>query len=194
MDRRADPDIDEEITRIVLALIAEQTSVPDFLAAAAALRQYLATAEMPGTSSLGAPGPGAAALPSAAPGDPRVDAAVGRLQRAGPACLRLHELEIARELCVDPAHLGRLLRRHTGWTFRQWRFGICLRAACRGLAKSGAQIKAIARDCGFASSEQLAKTFRKTMGLTPTECRRMLVGACEGKAPGDTGSQEVTGE
>jgi ActR/RegA family two-component response regulator/AraC-like DNA-binding protein len=59
--------------------------------------------------------------------DWRVQAALAKLAEAEKRVGQIREEEIARELGVNRAHLGRLLRDATGFRFKQWRWGFLLR-------------------------------------------------------------------
>ena len=83
------------------------------------------------------------------------------------------EAALAREFGIDPAHLGRLVRRATGLGFRDWKLGIRLRLAVRALAESDAPVKWVAHESGFASTAQFDRGFRRVFGMTPGEFRRL---------------------
>jgi AraC-like DNA-binding protein len=117
--------------------------------------------------------------PSARPSEPaplsngKVGQCVERLQAAGPACGRLREADLAREMSVDPAHLGRLLRQQTGLGFREWRLGIRMRLAVWALVVSEAPVKCVALDAGFTGTAPFDRAFRRLFGMRPGEFRRL---------------------
>ncbi|HEY7474878.1 MAG TPA: AraC family transcriptional regulator, partial [Vicinamibacterales bacterium] len=151
--------------------------VPDFIASAIALRRG-------GTASGGrsvlhdrivtARATTAAADERAA--EPRTAQVIARLQAAGKDSGRIREATLAREFGIDPAHLGRLVRRATGLGFREWSLGIRMRLAVRALAKSDASVKCVAQESGFTSTAQFDRGFRRLFGMTPGEFRRFVCG------------------
>lgn len=106
--------------------------------------------------------------------DWRVQATISRLEEAGTGLAQLREEDLARTFSVNRAHLGRLLRAETGFTFRQWRWGYLLRPAPGLLATSREQVAQIAYRCGYASAAQFDRDFRRMFNKTPTEYRRLL--------------------
>jgi AraC-like DNA-binding protein len=117
--------------------------------------------------------------PSARPADPpplsngNARLCVERLQAAGPACGRLRETDLAREAGVNAAHLGRLLRQHTGLGFREWRLGIRMRLAVWALVSTGEPVKCVALNAGFAGTAPFDRAFRRLFGMRPGEFRRL---------------------
>jgi two-component system, LuxR family, response regulator FixJ len=82
------------------------------------------------------------------------------------------EHTIARELGVDPAHLGRLLKNHTQLGFREWRKGLALRLAVTQLITTEVQIAQIAYRAGFEYPSQFDRDFRGVFGMSPREFRQ----------------------
>jgi AraC-like DNA-binding protein/ActR/RegA family two-component response regulator len=116
---------------------------------------------------------GAAGLDAVTP-DWRVQAMLSKLAEAETRVGQLREEEIARTLGVNRAHLGRLLREATGFTFKQWRWGFLLRPALTLLATSQEQVAQIAYSCGYESLAQFDRDFRRTLHMTPTEYRQLV--------------------
>lgn len=78
---------------------------------------------------------------------------------------------------AEACELGRsrfnsLARQVTGCSPMQYLKRLRLRKACYLLQHSAASITGIAFDCGFTSSQQFAKEFKKGIGLTPRAYRR----------------------
>jgi AraC-like DNA-binding protein len=168
---------DAVANELLPTLLDAERSVPDFIASAIALRRG-------GTASGGrsvlhdrivtARATTAAADERAA--EPRTAQVIARLQAAGKDSGRIREATLAREFGIDPAHLGRLVRRATGLGFREWSLGIRMRLAVRALAKSDASVKCVAQESGFTSTAQFDRGFRRLFGMTPGEFRRFVCG------------------
>lgn len=163
----------ESPSELITALLDSNLSVPDFMACAQALRgRGTASSEGVDRSSQPRrqdPQPANASLVST----PRTARAIERLQTAGKDSGGIREATLAREFGIDPAHLGRLVRRATGLGFRDWKLGIRLRLAVRALAESDAPVKWVAHESGFASTAQFDRGFRRAFGMTPGEFRRL---------------------
>lgn len=69
-------------------------------------------------------------------------------------------------------HLCRAFRETTGLPPHAWLTRARLKAARRLLRTTDLSVAEIARQCGFASPNQFATTFRKGLGVTPTAYRR----------------------
>ena len=156
-------------------LLDTERSIPDFIATAVALRKA-------GPSS----DPNAErrqserrAIERGTPdrrSEPRAEQVIERLQAAGRDSGRIREATLAREFGIDPAHLGRLMRRATGLGFREWSLGIRMRLAVRALAESDQPVKIVALESGFTSTAQFDRGFRRLFGMTPGEFRRFVCG------------------
>jgi AraC-like DNA-binding protein len=117
---------------------------------------------------------GQAAGPASGP----IGALVERLCNLHPKLQHLREGDFARELHVDPAHLGRCLRAHTGVRFREWCWAISLRTALPFLVDSDQPLKWIADEAGFgaAGTRQLARCVQRVFGLAPGAFRAVVQG------------------
>jgi CheY-like chemotaxis protein len=103
--------------------------------------------------------------------DPRVATVLAEILARGRDSGQLREGQLATDLGVDPAHLGHLLRKHTGFGFMEWIWGVKLFLALPALARSDQPIKTIAYECGFANPAQFSKSFRRIFGLAPSAFR-----------------------
>jgi AraC-like DNA-binding protein len=158
----AAPPLPSGVGGVLTTLLDRSAPIPTFLASAGALKAI--------HRGLGAP-----ARPSEPPplSNGKVRHCVERLQAAGPACGRLREVDLAREAGVDPAHLGRLLRQHTGLGFREWRLGIRMRLALWALVVSDEPVKCVALNAGFTSTAPFDRAFHRLFGMRPGEFRRL---------------------
>jgi len=107
--------------------------------------------------------------------DDRVVSAIAMLERAGARCGCLREHDIASMLHLDPAHLGHLIRRQTGLSFREWSWAIRLQLAAARLADPSVLVKEVAHESGFIGSTQFGRTFCHVFGVTPSHFRRLVV-------------------
>lgn len=154
---------DRALGDLIRMLKAPGLDTPTFARAAAAVRAVLTPGDAPSLP------------PPTAPGRHRTDSVIARLE-ATHAHARVREADLARELGIDAAHLGRLLRAETGLTFRQWRWALRLRGAVVPLVDSDEQIAQIAYRLGYDSPAQFDREFRRIFGVTPTGFRRVVRG------------------
>jgi AraC-like DNA-binding protein len=168
---------DAVANELLPALLDADRSVPDFIASAIALRRGGAqTAEGMPHDRIVMPRQASGAVDAAPATEPRTAQVIARLQAAGKDSGRIREATLAREFGIDPAHLGRLVRRATGLGFREWSLGIRMRLAVRALAKSDVSVKCVAQESGFTSTAQFDRGFRRLFGMTPGEFRRFVCG------------------
>ena len=163
----------ENPSELITALLDSNLSVPDFMACAQALRGRGAASSEGVEHSSQPPRQDRPPAGASHVSTPRTARAIERLQMAGKDSGGIREATLAREFGIDPAHLGRLVRRATGLGFRDWKLGIRLRLAVRALAESDAPVKWVAHESGFASTAQFDRGFRRAFGMTPGEFRRL---------------------
>jgi AraC family transcriptional regulator len=79
--------------------------------------------------------------------------------------------DIAADVGVHPVTLAREFRHHyqctVGEIIRRERIGF----ACRELLSSGKPLADVAISSGFYDQSHFARTFKKTVGITPTQYR-----------------------
>lgn len=163
-------------TEFLPALLDADRSIPDFMACASAIR-HTGPAGAHGADGNGnGSRPHPASQATAGPAEPRTAQVIERLQAAGKDSGRIREAVLAREFGIDPAHLGRLMRRSTGLGFREWSLGIRMRLAVRALAETDVPVKCVAHESGFTSTAQFDRGFRRLFGMTPGDFRRSVCG------------------
>lgn len=155
------------------ALLDADRSIPDFIASAIAVRRAGTSTDDRSGLRRRQPEP---PTDTDQVKEPRTAQVIERLQAAGRDSGRIREATLAREFGIDPAHLGRLLRRATGLGFREWSLGIRMRLAVRALAESDLPVKIVALESGFTSTAQFDRGFRRLFGMTPGEFRRFVCG------------------
>jgi AraC family transcriptional regulator len=109
--------------------------------------------------------------------------------RGAPAWLRraratLHDrypqppglAELADEAGVHPLHLARVFRRAYGCSMGEYVRRLRVEFACRELARPGRPLVEIALEAGFCDQSQFCRTFRRHVGLTPSQFRRQARG------------------
>ncbi|MCP4744873.1 MAG: AraC family transcriptional regulator, partial [Desulfobacteraceae bacterium] len=106
--------------------------------------------------------------------------------------------EIAQASFFSKYHFHRLFHAIAGETVAQFTRRIKLEKAANGLIYAGHKdITTIALECGFSSSQNFAKAFRKHFSLSPSDYRRKFskIGNTDsknGNAPGVTFSYDAT--
>ncbi len=85
--------------------------------------------------------------------------------------------EIAKAASFSPFHFHRIFKAVVGETVSEftWRLRLEM-AANRLLTRRRQPITEIACDCGFSSSQNLAKAFRQRFGMSPSEFRNSKLG------------------
>lgn len=81
---------------------------------------------------------------------------------------------IAAAVGSSPHHLSRLFHRGVGSTLSRHRTELRLRAAIERIENGAADLSAVASDVGFFDHAHLTRTFRETLGATPTQIRSAL--------------------
>lgn len=107
-----------------------------------------------------------AAPPSPRRMDPRITAAVSRMQ-ADPAAA-VSSAELAAEAGLSESRFLHLFRAETGTSLRRFRMWARLTRAAVAL-RNGRNLTDAATEAGFASSSHLADRFKTTFGLTASQ-------------------------
>ena len=81
--------------------------------------------------------------------------------------------DLARRADMSVTQLERYIQRLVGLTPKQWIIKTRLEAATRLLAGPGS-VAAIAHACGYADQSAFCRQFRATVGVSPTQYRRVL--------------------
>lgn len=166
----------DQLLRLLIRTLGDaDLDVPSFVACAEALRIVLAAPET-------APSEIAVRLREVltrptAPSSvehAKVRQAIATLEAAIRNHVRVTESDLARELGIDPAHLGRLVRAQTGVDFRQWRSALGMRIAIRALADDDVQVAQVAFSVGYEHPSQFDREFRRLFGISPRAFRRLL--------------------
>jgi AraC-like DNA-binding protein len=79
---------------------------------------------------------------------------------------------LAAEVGCSPFHLCRAFRAATGTSLARWRHQLRLRRALELAAEPGADLTAVALDCGFSSHSHFTAAFRTAFGEPPSAFRR----------------------
>jgi AraC family transcriptional regulator len=86
---------------------------------------------------------------------------------------RLTLSDLACAVSVHPVHLAREFRRRVGCTIGQQIRQLRIQQACRLLSQSKQSLAEVALATGFQEQSQFTKTFRNSVGVTPSEYRRL---------------------
>lgn len=78
---------------------------------------------------------------------------------------------LAQRLGCTRGHLHAVFRREVGMAPSDYVQRLRIKKACEWLSDGALSITDIAHDMGFASSQHFSRTFRKYLGLTPTDYR-----------------------
>jgi transcriptional regulator GlxA family with amidase domain len=84
---------------------------------------------------------------------------------------------LAGRAAMSPRHFARCFREETGTTPARFVEAARVEAARRRLEESDDSIEAIARSCGFGTTETLRRTFLRVVHVAPTEYRRRFAAA-----------------
>lgn len=79
---------------------------------------------------------------------------------------------VSATLRLSRWHLGRLLQRETGATYRQLLRQMRLEQACALLRDPSRSVKEVAAAVGYAYTTELDRDFRRTVGASPSQWRR----------------------
>jgi AraC-like DNA-binding protein len=155
---------------LVQALIEADIGLFPFLEYARALRGFRCPSPVSEESTLPA---GAARVNE--PRSPAMRAVLSNLRSRKTISAR--EDEVARDIGLSPSHLGRLLRRESGMSFREWRIALVMKAAVVLVARSDDQVAQIAYHFGYAASNvsQFTTDFGRFFGMCPTAFRKMAL-------------------
>ncbi len=86
---------------------------------------------------------------------------------------------VCRDFRISHSYLCRIFRRETGKSLIQHIIDIRLSEACRLLVSEKLSIKEIAYSVGFNDDVHFIKSFKKHMGMTPTEYRKSYISSAE---------------
>jgi len=79
---------------------------------------------------------------------------------------------VADEVGVHPLHLARVFRRTYDCSVGEYVRRLRVEFACRELARPGRSLVEIALEAGFCDQSQFCRTFKRHVGLTPSQFRR----------------------
>jgi methylphosphotriester-DNA--protein-cysteine methyltransferase len=89
-----------------------------------------------------------------------------------------HQLGVeafASEVGGDSGHLGKLLKRQTGWYFHEWRRSPRIKEGVKELVTTSEHVDQIAwHRLGYYHRQQFSRDFRDTAGVSPKRFRELL--------------------
>jgi AraC-like DNA-binding protein len=112
--------------------------------------------------------------------EPRVERSLAYIASHSSRCDLTLE-EVARQVNVSKWHLERLLKWHTGLTFRAAVRRERLNNARLLLESSMLTIKEIAHKVGFRYPSELDRDFKKVFGMSPRDWRRGMFSSGENR-------------
>jgi AraC family transcriptional regulator len=95
-------------------------------------------------------------------------------------CLTLSQ--IAEAVDVHPVHLAQSFRKFYNCTIGDYVRSLRIGFACRQLRRPEIPLSEIALHAGFADQSHFSRTFKKTVGVPPSQYRRELEQAAAGEA------------
>lgn len=87
---------------------------------------------------------------------------------------RTEQRQLSNRLLVSKRQVGRLVKRHTSLTLRQWRWALRIRPSLPVLLGTREHVAQVAYGCGYARPSQFDRDFRYIFGLSPRQLRRLL--------------------
>lgn len=85
----------------------------------------------------------------------------------------LRREEVARAAGLSPSHFSHLMRAKTPWSFTELLTRLRIDRACHLLAHTELGLVQIALECGFGDQSYFTRVFRKRVGQTPGDYRRV---------------------
>ena len=82
--------------------------------------------------------------------------------------------KIAEHFFTNPSYLSRLFKQHTGFTFCGYLNNYRIQEANKLLSETNKSIIEIALECGFNSSNNFCKCYKKIMQITPLTYRKHI--------------------
>ncbi|MEM7581917.1 MAG: helix-turn-helix transcriptional regulator [Acidobacteriota bacterium] len=82
--------------------------------------------------------------------------------------------DVAHHVNTSPFHLSRIFRQHTGVPVHRYLTRLRLRASLEQLADGASDLTALALELGYSSHSHFTDTFRRELGRTPSEVRKVL--------------------
>lgn len=80
---------------------------------------------------------------------------------------------LAEKCAMSPRHFARVFVREVGCTPAAFIERSRVSASCRFLEESGRSLKAIADRCGFRTTDAMRLSFRRLLGITPSQYRQL---------------------
>lgn len=80
--------------------------------------------------------------------------------------------DVAKVADVHPVHLARVFRKQNGCTLGEYVRRLRVEFACQKISSTENSLSEIAFSVGFADQSHFTKTFKRHVGLTPSEYRR----------------------
>lgn len=82
--------------------------------------------------------------------------------------------DISREVYASPDHFERIFKYQTGQTPHQYLIGVRLQKAKEILKRDECSIEEAARRCGFVNASHFSTTFKRIIGMPPSEFKKKL--------------------
>lgn len=86
---------------------------------------------------------------------------------------KLSLAELARKCCYSLAYVSKRLKEETGMTFQAYLQRMRIRESCRLLANTSKKVAEISGLVGYSDAKFFNQLFKKQMGMTPREFKRL---------------------
>lgn len=106
--------------------------------------------------------------------DPRVDAILTHLERAGSRWPMVTPASVAQAMALHQSTVWRVLQRHLGRDFMTCRRALVVRHGLRRLAGSGEHVRQIAYQIGYEHHSHFVRHCQQVVGCSPTGFRTLL--------------------
>ncbi len=107
------------------------------------------------------------------PWHPKVNEAIARLIADTDGALFNSVAQLGLVTGIEGEYLSRLVHADTGFTLRDWRRGLRVRAVVQRLIMSTEHVGQIVYDIGYRSHSGMDHEFRRTFGFDPSAFRRL---------------------
>ena len=74
----------------------------------------------------------------------------------------------------SPTYLSRIFKKYANVNYKTYVLNVRVEYAYKELVNTGQSINKIAESCGFDSIHYFSYTFKKNMGMTPSDYRRSM--------------------
>ncbi|MFC0215546.1 AraC family transcriptional regulator [Paenibacillus chartarius] len=89
--------------------------------------------------------------------------------------------QVAQRFFISPSHLSRVFKSITGLNFRDYMLLLRMKEAQRMLRETNKKVQLISEECGFVNIAHFNKAFKKIVGVSPLQYRKLSNGKGRGR-------------